>query len=101
MDESTRFALESKWLRTQQIRLSVEALKQRGKEFVSARIELQNEEVYIALIQDGPKGVTPIKLNAVAAMNLAANILQTVKPIFPDTLKVVEIDHSPPRGDQH
>jgi hypothetical protein len=101
MDETTRFQLEGKWLRNQEVRFSTETVRATAKEYASAKIHLHEENIYVALIADEPKSVLAIKLNAVAAMNLSLNILKNVRPIFPDILPDIVIEHTPPKDGQH
>ena len=60
------------------------------------------DDIYLAAINEGHKNVARLRINAVAALNMALNVLEALKEVFPGTLEIEPIQRPvPPKGRQH
>jgi hypothetical protein len=106
MDLKKRMALEAK---IQDYRKRIRAPRASaldGKilEYILVHVERHGEDIYLSAMDEGPKGapkhVHSLKLNAVTAMQMAADVLEAVKDLFPDTLQIEAI-RTLPKGELH
>jgi hypothetical protein len=104
MSPKKRAALETKMTdHLNRVRISPTGIRNAGAaERVAVKVMRDGEDIYLAAIDEGPKNVAGLRINAVAALNMALNVLEALKEIFPGTLQIEAIQHPvPPKGQQH
>jgi hypothetical protein len=69
-------------------------------DYVAAHVERSGDNIYISVMDEGPTNVHSLRFNAVAAMNMAVDVLEAVKDLFPDVLRI-EARRMPPKEEQH
>jgi hypothetical protein len=102
MDPKKRMALEAK-IQDHRTRTRIphgSVLNAKIREYVAVQVERHGEDIYLSAIEEGPTRVDGLKLNAVAAMQMAADVLEAVKDLFPDTL-TIETIRTLPKGELH
>ena len=97
MDQKQRAAFEAKLLdHKSRVRIPPASLRNaQTQEFVAANVDLQGDMILIALMDEGPKKVVAIRLNAVAATQMAMDILEYSAHIFPGEIQLA------PQGEPH
>ena len=70
------------------------------REYVAVQVERHGEDIYLSAIEEerNTVKVSSLKLNAVAAMQMAVDVLEAVKDLFPDTLQIEAMRYASERG---